>query len=82
MAITLGYTETRNSSIPVEHAEILDILCEHGAHDASHYQGHSERELAADLTDELADPASNLPAALENLVDDCAEISHRAWTIN
>lgn len=82
MSITIEYVETRMSAVSVVREEIRVLLCQNGQKPAKHYMDCSESELIAELQDELtAGRVSEMPTALEPLVDNVAEISHRAWTV-
>lgn len=82
MSITIEYVETRMSAVSVDREEIRVLLCQNGQKPAKYYMDCSESELIAELQDELtAGRVSEMPTALEPLVDNVAEISHRAWTV-
>lgn len=82
MSITIEYVETRMSAVSVDREEIRVLLCQNGQKPAKYYMDCSESELIAELQDELtAGRVSEMPTAIEPLVDNVAEISHRAWTV-
>lgn len=78
MGIAVRYDETTTSKIVLTAEQARAPLADHG-HTAP--ADASNADLAAALTAEVRAAASDLPAALEPLVDVATEIADRQWTI-